>query len=211
MPISSTDDPLTISNCGVERVADVDLDGALVEPPVAQLLPEPLARALRLLARRRQVSSSVPLVTAGGSSRSSSRSSAALAGLLPHFAGALLAHHVDGELDQVAHHRLDVAAHVADLGELRRLDLDEGRVRQPRQAARDLGLADARRPDHQDVLRRHLLGQVRRQLLPAQAIAQRDGDGALGRALTDDVLVEFRDDLPRASSLRRWRPTFSGR
>ena len=96
----------------------------------------------------------------GGSSRSSSRSSAAAARLLLHLLGLLGAHHVDRELDEIAHHRLDVAADVADLGELRGLDLDERRLRQPRQPAGDLGLADAGRSDHQDVLRRDLLGHL---------------------------------------------------
>ena len=116
---------------------------------------------------------------------------------------ALLAHHVDGELDEIAHHRLDVAADVADLGELRRLDLDERRLREPRQPPRDLGLADAGRPDHQDVLGRDLLGHLRRQPLPAQAVAQRDRHGALRLGLPDDVLVELGDDLARRQVSRR--------
>ena len=66
-----------------------------------------------------------------------------------------------------------------------------------REPPRDLGLADAGRPDHQDVLRRHVLGQLGRQLLPPQAVAQRDGHRALGLRLADDVLVELGDDLAR--------------
>ena len=42
----------------------------------------------------------------------------------------LVPDHVDRALDEVAHHRLDVAPDVADLGELRRLDLDERRARE---------------------------------------------------------------------------------
>ena len=90
---------------------------------------------------------------------------------------------------------LDVAADVADLGELRRLDLDERRARELGQAARDLRLADAGRADHQDVLRQHLFVEVALQLLAAPAVAQRDGDGALGVVLADDVAVELGDDL----------------
>src|SRR6185436_12267134 len=45
-----------------------------------------------------------------------------------------------------------VARDVADLGELRRLHLDEGRAREPRQPARDLRLAHARGADQHDVL-----------------------------------------------------------
>src|SRR5262249_13752791 len=102
------------------------------------------------------------------------------------------------ELDQVANHRLDVASDVADLGELRGLDLDERRLRQARQPTRDLGLADAGRPDHQDVLRRNLFGQLGRQLLAPHPVAQRDRHGALGRRLADDVLVQLGDDLARS-------------
>ena len=131
-----------------------------------------------------------------------------LPGLLAHLDQPLLAHHVHGQLGEVAHHRLDVAADVADLGELRRLHLEERRVRQPRQPPRDLGLADAGRPDHEDVLRRHLLGQLRRQLLAPQAVAQRDRDGALGASLADDVLVQLRDDLTRGERARRGRGGF---
>ena len=104
---------------------------------------------------------------------------------------------LDGDVDQVADDRVDVAADVADLGELGRLDLDERRVGEPRQPARDLGLADAGRADHQDVLRRDLLAQRLGDLLAAPAVAQRDRDRALGRVLADDVLVELGDDLLR--------------
>ena len=108
---------------------------------------------------------------------------------------ALLLHEPDPDLDEVAHDLLHVAADIADLGELRRLDLQERRVGEPRETARDLGLAAARRPDHQDVLGRHLLAQRALQLLAPPAVAQRDGDGALGVVLADDVAVEFGDDF----------------
>jgi hypothetical protein len=47
----------------------------------------------------------------------------------------LLAGHVEGDLDQVAHDLLHVASDVADLGELGRLDLDEGGLGEPRRRA----------------------------------------------------------------------------
>ena len=108
---------------------------------------------------------------------------------------ALLLHEADADLDEVAHDLLDVAADIADLGELGRLDLEEGRAGELGEAARDLGLAAAGRADHQDVLRRHLFAQRAFELLPAPAVAQRDGDGALGVVLADDVAVEFGDDF----------------
>ena len=114
-----------------------------------------------------------------------------------HLRDLLLAGHLHGDVDQVADDRVHVAADVADLGELRRLDLDEGRARQLREAARDLGLADAGRADHQDVLGRDLLAQRLADLHAAPAVAQRDRHRALGRVLADDVLVQFLDDLAR--------------
>ena len=71
------------------------------------------------------------------------------------------------------------------------------RVRQPRQPPRDLGLADAGRTDHQDVLRQDLARHLGRETLAAPAVAQRDRDGLLGALLPDDVLVELDDDLAR--------------
>jgi hypothetical protein len=60
---------------------------------------------------------------------------------------------------------------------------------------RDLGLAHAGRPDHQDVLRIDLLAQVIAQLLAPPAVPERHGHGALGVLLPDDEAVELRDDF----------------
>ena len=106
-----------------------------------------------------------------------------------------LARQRDGDLDQIAHDLLDVAADIADLGELGGLDLEERRAGEPRQPARDFGLADAGRADHQDVLRQHLLAQLVVELQAAPAVAQRDRDGALGVALADDEAVELGNDF----------------
>src|SRR5690606_13657916 len=76
----------------------------------------------------------------------------------------LPAHPNDGGLNHVADDLLDVAADIADLGELGRLDLDEGRIGKPGQTARYLGLADAGRPVHQDVLWRDFLTHLAFQL-----------------------------------------------
>ncbi len=121
-----------------------------------------------------------------------------------HLAGFGLPRLLDRDFHEVANDRVHVAPDVADLGELGRLDLDERRIGKPRQPARDLRLAHAGRPDHQDVLRRDLVAQRFRHLLPPPAIAQRDRDGALGGLLPDDVLVEFGDDF-LGCHLRRHR------
>ena len=93
--------------------------------------------------------------------------------------------------------RLDVAADVADLGELRRLDLDERRAGELGETSRDLGLPDAGGADEDDVVRRDLVADRLGRALAAPAIAQRDRDGLLRVALPDDVAIELRDDLTR--------------
>ena len=111
-------------------------------------------------------------------------------------------HHLDGRLDEVAHDRVDVAAHVADLGELAGLDLHEGAARQPRQTPRDLGLAHPGGADHEDVLGGDVGGLLGGQPLPPHAVAQGDGHRALGGGLADDVAVELGHDLPRRERCR---------
>ena len=194
-PTSSIDDPVISSIDGKRFLLHVDFDHALVELAVTQLLAHPLAGAAHLVAHAARI------FVGRGRPRRQQQIEQPLLGielrLGAHFLDALVAHHVDGELDQVADHRLDVAADVADFGELRGFDLDERRMRQLGQPPRDLGLADAGRTDHQDVLGRHVLGQIGRQLLAAQAIAQRDRHGALGLGLPDHVLVELGDNFTR--------------
>ena len=178
-----------ISICGDEQ-RDLDLDLLVVELALAQHLAEflPRRRIGRLhvvevhFARRRQ--QHVEQALLGG-----------VGGAVAHLARLGLARLLDRGLDQVADDRVDVAADVAHLGELGRLDLDERRVGEAREPARDLGLADAGRADHQDVLRRDLLAQRLGHLLAPPAVAQRDRDRALRGVLPDDVLVELGDDF----------------
>src|SRR5690606_34071404 len=77
-----------------------------------------------------------------------------------HVFAHFLARQADGGLHEVADDLLHVAADIADFGELGRLYFDEWRTRQLCQAARDFRLADAGRPDHQDVLRHHLFAHL---------------------------------------------------
>ena len=147
----------------------------------------PSAKRWRKLWR---VASLEPLPVSASSSLSIAASSAAGADL----GAAPLALEPDRFLDEVAGDLLDVAADIADLGELGRLDLDERRVGELRQPPADLGLAAAGGADHQDVLGRDLVAQLGRQLLPAPAVAKRDRDRFLGVVLADDMLVERGDD-----------------
>ena len=107
----------------------------------------------------------------------------------------LFAVHLDRHVHQVAHDGFHVATHIAHLGELGRFDLDEGRVGQFGQAPGDLRFADAGGPDHQDILGRDLGAQFLGQLHAPPAIAQRNGDCALGGVLANDVFVQFVNNL----------------
>ncbi len=117
--------------------------------------------------------------------------------LLAHLGLLLAPHLVDRRRHQVAHDRVDVAAHVAHLGELAGLDLDEGAARELREPPRDLRLADAGRPDHQDVLGRDVGRDLGRQPPTPDPAAHRDRDRALGRRLAHHPAVELRHDLAR--------------
>ena len=114
-----------------------------------------------------------------------------------HVLAAGIADHDDAGLDQIAHDALHITADIADLGEFRRLHLEERRLCQLGQAAGDLGFAAAGRPDHQDVLRHHLLAHALRQLLPPPAIAQRDGHRLFRVMLADNETVQLAHDLTR--------------
>ena len=103
----------------------------------------------------------------------------------------------DADFDEVAHDLLDVAPDIADFGELGRFDLQERGAGELGETARNLGLAAARRADHQDVLRQHLFAHRPFELEPPPAVAQSDRDRPLGVVLPDDVAIEFGDDLTR--------------
>ncbi len=116
-------------------------------------------------------------------------------GLFLDLFGHLALYHVDADLGKVADDGLHVAPHVADLGELGRLDLEERGLDELCEPAGDLGLAHAGGTDHDDVLRHDLVAEVLGQALPPPAVPERDGNGPLGLVLADDVLVELFDDL----------------
>ncbi len=107
----------------------------------------------------------------------------------------LFLYEVHGGLGEVAYHRLYVASDIADLGILCRLHLDERRMHYLCEPARYLGLADARRSFHDDVLRRYLLAHRFRQHAPAVTVAESDRDCALRFVLSYNISVELRDDL----------------
>ena len=182
-------------NLGLHRrPGDFDFDLLVVELALAQLLAEFLPRRVLVGRLRVVVETALRRRQQHVEDTILGRILGAHAHRLHRFLTAVL----DGDFGEIADDRFDVAPDVADLGEFRRLDLDERRVGQPRQAARDLGLADAGRPDHQNVFRRDLLAQRLADLRAPPAVAQRNRHGLLGLALADDVLVEFVNDFLRS-------------
>ena len=103
--------------------------------------------------------------------------------------------HVDGDLNQITNHRLDIATNVTHLGKLGCLNLEKRRLRENCQTPGDFGLTNAGRTDHDDVFRGDLFSQRRGYLLAPPAIAQGDGDEAFGIGLADDVFVQFGNGL----------------
>jgi hypothetical protein len=153
---------------------DLHLHLALLELPVAQELLELLARALVALLREFLLLRHLPLgagdehplriVRRGRRRFRRGREQQVEQPLVHsvvrevlHLLLALRPHHVDRALHEVSHHALDVAPHVAHLGELRRLHLDERGPGELREPPRDLRLPHARRADEDDVVRRDLV------------------------------------------------------
>ena len=101
----------------------------------------------------------------------------------------------NADVQQIADDLLNVAPHVAHLGELGGFHLEEGRIGKLGQTPRDFCFAAARGSDHQNVLGQNLLAHGARQLLPAPAVAQRNRNGALGILLADDEAIQLRDDF----------------
>jgi hypothetical protein len=226
----SSGELLRTSTCGTGTLAGLELDHAVVELAFAELLEEALALAAvvgvvlgddgegggRVFLRGVRIGFGDGRLgragLGGGALRDEEFDEALFGeqlGAVFHVVELLFAHHVDGDLHEVAHDGFDVAADVADLGELRGFHLEEGRVGELGEAAGDLGFADAGRADHEDVFRHDLFGEIGRKLLAAGAIAQRDGHGALGGGLADDVLVELGDDLARRHLVERECLVFS--
>src|SRR5690606_9396406 len=178
--------------------AEIDLqvqfDLALVQRAFAQLLAQLLARVVLARVRLLRLAGEADALAAR-QQRVQHAFLGAVLGLRAHARLGLLARHLDRGVGKVAHDLLDVLADITDFRELGRLDLDERRVRQRREAPRDLGLADTGRTDHQDVLGRDFLAQRGIELHASPAIAQRDRDRALGGLLADDVAIKFADDF----------------
>ena len=117
-----------------------------------------------------------------------------LAGRFAHGFAAAVLFQPDRFFHQIAGNLFDIAADIANLGELGRFHLHERRIGQPGQTAADLGLAAAGRPDHQDVLGRDFIAQFRAQPLATPPVAQRHSHRALGVLLADDVFVQRADN-----------------
>ena len=195
------------------RFGQFQLDFLVIELALAQALAEGLARAVtaaRVHGRRR-----IRREAEVARRRHEDVDDAVFGrvfGACAHFLHFQRARLLDADVDQVADDGVDVAPHIAHFRELGRFDLDERRFGQLGQAARDFRLADARGADHEDVLGRDFMAQGLGHLLAAPAVAQGDGDGALGLGLAHHVFVEFGDDFRRGHVHdHRWLSVFCTR
>ncbi len=184
----------------------LEINGPVVELSFPQLLPELFTRGgvLFLLLRGRG------LEARRGPDRRQEKVQKAFfghgRGLFPDLFRHFTFHHVDADFREVADDGVDIAAHVAHLGKLGGFDLEERRLDEPRESPGDLGLAYAGRPDHDDILRHDLVPELFGKALAPPAVPERDGDGPLGVMLSDDILVEFLDDLPRCKGVCSKKP-----
>ena len=105
---------------GSAGVRNLEFDFLVLQFPFAQLLPECLARAFRSVLAHERIEDAVLCRKLGARH---------------HLLAALFALQVNRDLDEIADDLFDVAADIADLREFCRLHLDEGCVRQARQAA----------------------------------------------------------------------------
>ena len=198
IPISSMPWPGRTSSIGPACCTSISIERS-------SSLPERTwARSLSRVASREasgDTSSRVPLTKASPGPAGQQQVEEPLLGQrlgpLAHRRRHLRLDHAHAELGQVADHGLHVAAHVADLGVLGRLHLEERSLGELGEAAGDLGLPDPGGSDHDDVLGRHLVPQLRGQVLPPPPVAQRDGHRALGLTLPHDEAVQLGGDLGR--------------
>ncbi len=103
--------------------------------------------------------------------------------------------HLDGEFGEVADHGFDITSDITDFGELGGFDLEEGGLCEFGETASDLGFSDAGGSDHEDIFGCDLVAEFGGDLLSAPAVSQGDSDGAFCGVLSDDVAVEFANDL----------------
>ena len=106
-----------------------------------------------------------------------------------------LAAHLDRRIRQVSNDGFDVTAYVSDLGEFRRLYLDERRVGETRKAPGDFCFPDTRWTDHEDIFRSDLGPHVDIDLTSPPTITQSNCHCTLGGLLADNVFVQLVYDL----------------
>ncbi len=176
------------------RSAHLHLDLTFIEPALAKHLAELLTRRARIGIRgsfslrsftARRPQKNVQYALLGG-----------VLGLMMNRVHGPLSAQLDRHIGQIANDRFDVPTDVADLGELGRFDLDERRVGESRQAPGDLGLADSRGPDHENVFRSDLVTHLGADLAATPAVSQRYRHCTLRGILPDDVLVQLVNDFP---------------
>ena len=98
-------------------------------------------------------------------------------------------HHIDGLLDQVAHHTFYVAAYIPYLRKFGGFHFDKRRIGDFSQPTGNFRFADARSPNHQDVVGRNFALHIGAAVHPAPAVPQGYSYVAFGIVLANNVLI----------------------
>ena len=185
--------PLGLYTPFVKGIGDFDFDFPVVQRAFTQFLAEDLTGivtrcGLRIVGRKSEI--------AWGRYQNVQnpffRCIDGFGAYLDHFGFTGL---LDADIHQIADDGVDIAANVADFREFGRFDLDERCIGQSRQTARDFGFADTGRSDHQNVFRGDFMPEWFGDLLTAPAVTQCNRNGTFGFGLSDDMFVQFGDDL----------------
>ncbi len=178
-------------NGGALSFRDIDLDKLVFKSSIAEFASEFFAGGIVACI------SGVFVFGATGEEEVEELVFGGFAGFDLNGSGFFFFEHFDGEFGEVADHGLDIAADVADFGKLGGFDFEEGSLGEFGESSCDLGFTDAGGTDHQDIFGSDLVAEFGADLLSAPTVAECDGNGAFGGILSDDVAVEFADDLAR--------------
>ena len=101
----------------------------------------------------------------------------------------------DRDFGKITNDGVNIATDIAHFGKLGGFNFNKGRICKLGESPRNFSFSDTRWSDHQNIFWMNFSAQRFSDLLTAPTIAQRDGNRALGPILTDDVLIEFRDNF----------------
>ena len=116
-------------------------------------------------------------------------------GLFEHADLRFFTHLLECDFNQIANDGVHIAPDIANFGEFCRFNLDEWCVGQFGQTARYFSFADTGRANHEYVFGRNFLSQRHGHLHATPPVAQGHGHSAFRGVLTNDIFVEFFNNI----------------